>query len=61
MKLTRRELAAAVLLPAAARGEAQSPEESYKAAVEDARKAALKIREFKVPVTSEPAFQFRAQ
>ena len=64
MKLTRRELAgvAAVIMPIAARGdEPESPEQLYKSAAEDARKAAGEIRKFKTPIETEPAFVFRAQ
>lgn len=61
MKLTRRELAAAMLPLAAGGGEPQTPEELHKSAAEDAGKAVREIREFKIAVTTEPAFQFRAQ
>jgi hypothetical protein len=64
MKLTRRELAgmAAAIVPAAVRGdEPDSPEQLYKSAAEDARKAAGEIRNFKTPIETEPAFTFRAQ
>lgn len=60
MKLTRRELAAAVLAPAAL---PQNPPEApveMEAARQNLRRQAAALDEFKLPMDTEPDYQFRA-
>jgi hypothetical protein len=58
MKLTRRELAAAVLAPAAV--SQTSPGEDLEAARESLRREAAALDKFNLPMETEPDFQFRA-
>lgn len=61
MKITRRTLAAAVLAaPAAAQPAPAAPEEELKAARENLRRNAQALAKVKLPVETEPAFQFKA-
>ena len=66
MNLTRRKLAAAMLSPAAAVALAQTqttpsvPEDEVKAARDRLRSAADALSRQEVPVSTEPAFQFKA-
>jgi hypothetical protein len=66
MKLTRRKLAAAVLVPAAsafAQSQAPppgTPDEELKAARDRAKLTADALSQQAVPMTTEPAFQFKA-
>jgi hypothetical protein len=57
VKLTRRELAAAALAPAAAAQE--RPAEELEAARRKVRRLGEELGKFKLPVETEPAFQFR--
>jgi hypothetical protein len=62
-KVTRRDLAAALLAaaPLAAQSSpVQASEDLLKAAAEDVRSSSAKLREFAVPMSTEPAFQFKA-
>jgi hypothetical protein len=67
-KVTRRDLAAALLVAAQLPAQAsplqatpvQSSEDPLKAAAEDVRSSSVKLREFAVPMSTEPAFQFKA-
>jgi dihydroxyacetone kinase len=64
-KLTRRKLAAGVLVPAmaaAAQAPAQNPEDPaalLKAAKEAKRRQAADLAKFEVPMATEPAFVFK--
>ena len=66
MKITRRRLAAATLAPAAAMAQAppaapsESPEELLKNAREQVRRNGESLAKFQVPMSTEPAFQFKA-
>ena len=63
MRITRRELAAALAAPAAlARAQAPAPaavDEELRAARERVRAAAETLAQEDVPIESEPAFQFK--
>jgi hypothetical protein len=61
MKITRRTLAAAVLAaPVAAPSAPAAPEEELKAARETVRRNSEALAKVKLPVATEPAFQFKA-
>jgi hypothetical protein len=65
-KITRRRLAAAVLGPAAAlhaagtQAPAPAPPEDLNAAREQVRKHSETLAKFDLPMSTEPAFQFKA-
>jgi hypothetical protein len=62
MKLTRRELAAALAGAAAANAQApaqSAPEDLLKNAVEETRRDSAAIANYAVPMATEPAFSFR--
>jgi hypothetical protein len=63
MKITRRELAAALAAPVAARSQAQPAEsatdEEVKLAKERLRAASEALSAQDVPMSTEPAFQFK--
>ncbi|MSV28959.1 MAG: hypothetical protein EXQ52_09475 [Bryobacterales bacterium] len=60
-KLTRRKLAAAILVPAAvtAAQTAEDPGELLKAAKEAKRRNGADLAKFQVPMATEPAFVFK--
>ena len=58
MKLTRRELPAALVAPAAALAQAPANED-LKAAREQTRRTGETLAKFEVPMATEPAFQFK--
>ncbi len=63
MKVTRRRLASAVLLPAALVAQTAPPasrEEELKAARERAKSVTDALAQVKVPMATEPALQFKA-
>jgi hypothetical protein len=67
MKITRRKLAVAVVAPAALLAQTPpstaipaNPQGELAAAREQNRRNAQALDGFKVPVTTEPAFQFKA-
>jgi hypothetical protein len=63
MKITRRNLAFAVLGSAGAAGAAQAPspsEDLNAAAKEEARKNSEILSKVDLPMSTEPAFQFKA-
>jgi hypothetical protein len=65
MKLTRRELPAALVAPAAAMAQAPAPAppaggDDLKAAREQTRRTGETLAKFEVPMATEPAFQFKA-
>ncbi|SPE33388.1 exported hypothetical protein [Candidatus Sulfopaludibacter sp. SbA6] len=66
MKLTRRKLATAVLVPAAAAlaqtqpALPRNPDEELKAARDRAKSTGDALAQQTVPMATEPAFQFRA-
>ncbi|MGD0199117.1 MAG: hypothetical protein ABSD27_00045 [Bryobacteraceae bacterium] len=66
MKLTRRELAAALAGGAAALAQApgnapETPDSLAQAAAEEVRKQAAAVAKVSIPIQTEPAFAFRAQ
>jgi hypothetical protein len=61
MKLTRRKLAAALLAPAAAQAQTQTPPRDEVEAARTRLKAnAEAIAKLEVPMSTEPAFRFEA-
>ena len=61
MKVTRRTLVANVLAaPAVAQTAPATPDEELKAARENVRRNIEALAKVKVPVETEPAFQFKA-
>jgi hypothetical protein len=66
MKITRRKLAAAVIAPAALMAQTPAPAipanpaEELTAAREQNRRNSQALDEFHVPMSLEPAFQFKA-
>jgi len=66
MKITRRKWGAVVIAPAALLAQSQpppipsNPEEELAAIREQNRRNAQALDEFRVPMSAEPAFQFRA-
>ena len=61
MKPTRRELAAALLLPAAASAQTPQPAGDLAAAARDRLKqSAAALARVDLPMSTEPAFQFKA-
>jgi hypothetical protein len=65
MKLTRRELAAALAASAPLAGQApgaqpENPAEELKAATERLRRSTETVSKFTLPMATEPAFSFRA-
>lgn len=66
MKITRRTLALSAALPWAARGQTPAPaapaandDELLRAAREQARRSGEALARFQIPITTEPAFQFK--
>ena len=59
MKITRREMAAAVAGVAVARAAAE-PNELLQKATEDVRKSTAAIAKYDLPMATEPAFRFQA-
>ncbi len=62
-RVTRRELAVALAVPAALLGQAvvpQNPDEELKAARDQVRQNGETLAKFAIPVTSEPAVHFKA-
>jgi hypothetical protein len=66
MRMTRRELAASALASAAAMAQnpppttAESPEELLKAAREQVKRTGETLAKHRIPMATEPAFQFKA-
>ena len=66
MKITRRKLAASALASAAALAQtpppapAESPEELLKAAREQVKRTGETLAKHRIPMATEPAFQFKA-
>ena len=63
MKLTRRQLAAAALAPAAlaqTTGSPAAPEEELKQALARLKANSEALAKFQAPIETEPAFQFKA-
>ena len=65
MKITRRQLGAALLAPAALAAQAppavpSTPEEELAATREQNRRNSEALDKFPVPMATEPAFQFKA-
>jgi len=66
MKMTRRKLAASALASAAALAQnpppvpAESPDELLKAAREQAKRTGETLAKQRIPMSTEPAFQFKA-
>jgi hypothetical protein len=60
MKLTRRELAAAAVAPAALPQAIPGSEKELETAREDLRRQAGALGRFPLPADTEPDFQFRA-
>ena len=63
MKVTRRELASGLLASAPAMAQAANPaqtaEEELRAQLEQTRDNAKRLAAFSVPMSTEPAFQFK--
>lgn len=60
MKLTRRKLALALVSPAVAAAQTPPPpEDEVKTAADQLRAAAVALGEREIPISTEPAFQFR--